>query len=677
MPLPVAFLKRKVPSFVDSSFHCTRALIDEAYPWGTVVKNSIHDIGRISLVQASKNSSSGLWTYANSFSFNAAGAVTSMQLGNGAWEGTAFNSRMQLTGIALGSTPGASNLLDLAYTYNTKNGSADNPDNNGNVLTQAIIVDDVGSNPGFDAVQTYSYDPLNRIKTAEEVIDEGSPAAWTQEFTYDRYGNRNFNESTTTTLTKQCGTDPVVQCAGDKVKENPEIDKDTNRIKELQPDGDQNEDYEFDAAGNTILDPDGREFFYDGENKQITVKDISDNIIGEYVYDGDGRRVMKKVPIGGGNTETTVFVYDAGGKLVAEYSTTIASQSTAQVSYLTNDHLGSPRITTDKNGKVYSRRDFLPFGEDLEISVTPERTSAIGYGADSVRQKFTGYERDNETSLDYAQTRYFSYSLGRFSGPDSFLEGPSKGAPASWNLYVYTENNPLKYVDPTGTTIYVYLGGNEKNEKLIYREGELFYENGDKYEGDDKYARAVQNDFNRIREADDYASGVIDTLVDSDKDHYVVMPSGIAGASNGPLTKECTGIGMRCGSLISYDPTDNTIGPQRQNSKGGGRPEGPAFINLAHETWHAFARDQGIKLPNDQKLDTAGGDPSILKTEENEVYAVQFENLVRPEEIGPRCCYRDESPIHSSYLLPGKGNHITEKYKIPRKKAVVLTPPNN
>ncbi|MBK8148727.1 MAG: hypothetical protein IPK58_11110 [Acidobacteria bacterium] len=46
-------------------------------------------------------------------------------------------------------------------------------------------------------------------------------------------------------------------------------------------------------------------------------------------------------------TETTVFVYDASSRLVAEYSTIL--NETPQVAYLTNDHLGSPRINTNEN----------------------------------------------------------------------------------------------------------------------------------------------------------------------------------------------------------------------------------------------------------------------------------------------------------------------------------------
>ncbi|MGD9562517.1 MAG: hypothetical protein AB7F88_09895 [Pyrinomonadaceae bacterium] len=110
------------------------------------------------------------WSFANNFTYNAAGAVTSMKLGNGAWESTVFNSRLQPTQIALGTTQGGTGLLDLDYEY----GSTASV-NNGNVTKQTITVPTVGSNPGFAAVQNYTYDSLNRLSSADE-----KPLNWSQ-----------------------------------------------------------------------------------------------------------------------------------------------------------------------------------------------------------------------------------------------------------------------------------------------------------------------------------------------------------------------------------------------------------------------------------------------------------------------------------------------------------------
>lgn len=95
----------------------TVALIEQQYPSGRVVKNVLDTNGDLSIVQSKKNANSGFFDYAKNFTYAAAGAVTSMQLGNGRWESTTFNSRLQPTQIALGATQGTSNLLKLDYSY--------------------------------------------------------------------------------------------------------------------------------------------------------------------------------------------------------------------------------------------------------------------------------------------------------------------------------------------------------------------------------------------------------------------------------------------------------------------------------------------------------------------------------------------------------------------------------
>jgi RHS repeat-associated protein len=127
--------------------------------------------------------------------------------------------------------------------------------------------------------------------------------------------------------------------------------------------------------------------------------------------------------------------------MVAEYSTVTASQSEAKISYLTNDHLGSPRITTDTTGKIVSRRDFMPFGEEIPRA---------NYGNDSVRQKFTGYERDSEIEEDYAQARYYNYKIGRFNSVDPLMASADIINPQTLNRYAYVGNNPTNITDPTG-----------------------------------------------------------------------------------------------------------------------------------------------------------------------------------------------------------------------------------
>lgn len=402
-------------------------LLEQTYPSGRVVKNTFDADGALSQVQ-SKRSSETYRNFANGFVYNAAGAVTAMKLGNGRWENTTFNSRLQPTQIGLGAGAYSQSLLKLEYSYGTTA-------NNGNVVSQTITVPGVAD----PFIQTYAYDSLNRLTNAEET--QNSAQTWKQTFTFDRYGNRNFDEANTTTLPKNCGTSPnFTVCTADRKIVNPSVNTANNRLST-------SDDYIFDNSGNTTRDAESRRFTYDAENKQTKVETLDGSgnpivTVGEYLYDGDGKRVKKVVPGG----ETTVFVYDAGGKLIGEYSTVVQPVQDAKTVYTTNDHLGSPRINTDGIGQVISRHDYHPFGEEVSRS---------GYGSDTIRKQFTGYERDGETGLDFAQARYFASSHGRFSSPDDFRFDTHQSSPQSWNLYSYARNNPMKLVDPQGMKVKV------------------------------------------------------------------------------------------------------------------------------------------------------------------------------------------------------------------------------
>jgi RHS repeat-associated protein len=147
-------------------------------------------------------------------------------------------------------------------------------------------------------------------------------------------------------------------------------------------------------------------------------------------------------------SQTTVFAYDAAGRLVAEYGG--AQPQTGGVSYLTRDTLGSTRAVTGRDGQVKSRHDYLPFGEEVDGLKVPNtgREGFTSYSHGTVRQKFTGYERDGEINLEYAQARYYSAQTGRFTSSDSFE--PDLTNPQSLNKYHYCLNNPLRYIDPDG-----------------------------------------------------------------------------------------------------------------------------------------------------------------------------------------------------------------------------------
>ena len=220
-----------------------------------------------------------------------------------------------------------------------------------------------------------------------------------------------------------------------------------------------NQGYTYDLNGNLIQDAEGRQFTFNGDNKQTLVMNGAVKV-GEYFYDGEGKRIKKKTfHENGVEKETTVFVY-SGGKLIAEYST-IPPPSEGKTKYLTEDHLGTPRIITDATGQVIARRDFLPFGENVFVGVG-ERSATQQYGAneDDVRQKFTGYQEDKETGLDFAEARMYANQHGRFTAVDPLLASGKSANPQTFNRYVYVGNNPINITDPLGLEWYFNSGEN-------------------------------------------------------------------------------------------------------------------------------------------------------------------------------------------------------------------------
>jgi RHS repeat-associated protein len=79
-----------------------------------------------------------------------------------------------------------------------------------------------------------------------------------------------------------------------------------------------------------------------------------------------------------------------------------------------------------------------------------EEISRPNYGSDSVRQKYTGYEKDSETDLDFAQARMYVSKLGRFSTVDPLMASASAINPQTFNRYSYVINSPYKLIDPSG-----------------------------------------------------------------------------------------------------------------------------------------------------------------------------------------------------------------------------------
>ena len=70
--------------------------------------------------------------------------------------------------------------------------------------------------------------------------------------------------------------------------------------------------------------------------------------------------------------------------------------------------------------------------------------------------RYRGYYFDRETGLYFLQTRYYDPEIGRFLNRDSVAYADPQTI-NGLNLYAYCLNNPVAYVDPTGSTALGFL----------------------------------------------------------------------------------------------------------------------------------------------------------------------------------------------------------------------------
>lgn len=154
-----------------------------------------------------------------------------------------------------------------------------------------------------------------------------------------------------------------------------------------------------------------------------------------------------------------------------------ATGTSGNIQWLVMDQLGTSRMAVDQTGALSNvrRHDYLPFGEEIggpQVGLIGGRSSASGYVADNVRQKFTGYEFDAETGLNYAHARYQSSVQGRFTSVDPLGASADIGDPQSFNRYSYVQNTPLTAVDPSGmalSDIGIYQTNNPEVAELLYK----------------------------------------------------------------------------------------------------------------------------------------------------------------------------------------------------------------
>jgi len=228
------------------------------------------------------------------------------------------------------------------------------------------------------------------------------------------------------------------------------------------------------------------DYTYDYANKLTQVEE-NNSTIGEYVYDGEGKRIQKTE-----NSITTTYIYSGRNNIFEENSTgsacyiygptgLIAKRTTinqeTNTYFYHKDHLGSTRSVTNSSKDIIVASTYHPFGE-TEVEEGSEK------------YLYNGKEKDS-TGLYYYGARYYDPEVGRFATRDA-LKGRLINS-QTLNRYSYCVNNPAKYIDlwgkdysPADQQVEDYLLGNDNQTddsdddltsppEII---GDPYYENG-------------------------------------------------------------------------------------------------------------------------------------------------------------------------------------------------------
>jgi RHS repeat-associated protein len=330
-----------------------------------------------------------------------------------------FNARLQPG--AFSASVGGNTIFSELYSFIDTNSK-----NNGNLMS---VQNGLDSNRN----QTYTYDYLNRLLTAQTAANSGQ-ACWGQNFTYDRYGNLSAIG--------------VSKCSAPTFSLTPSTT--TNRFTDSG--------FAYDAAGNMTNDT-STAYTYDAENKMLTAGTST------MVYDGDGLRVKSNNKLrwrmpGGGMYVTTT---DASGGTVKDMIY-FAGQQVAQrvvsgsvVSYYFSDQVGSVRMMVDATATTCWDADYYPFGG----------SNIFGTINCQPQYRYTLMETEPTMSSDdeYAIYRYYSHRFARFMSADPIMGDPSN--PQTWNRYAYALNSPAEIVDPMGLEPPYTRGNGNANDILL------------------------------------------------------------------------------------------------------------------------------------------------------------------------------------------------------------------
>jgi RHS repeat-associated protein len=467
------------------------------WTWGTSA--AAHNLGKLASIctgtgqnptACSGSGESESWSYdGDGRLYQRAISLPSMGTYTYTWQYNSTTGMPQSLTYPTGSS-GQALTLQYGYAYGYLQSITDTLDSPNVVVWKADAMDPAGQvtqdTLGNGIITTRAFDAVTHFLTSAQSGDGGGTAVQNMSFLYDPVGNVLQRQDNNLGLTENFYYD------GD------------DRLQYSTLNGTQNLSISYDAMGNITNRSDvanDATWTYDPNHKH-QVKEAG-SIAYEYVYDANGNMtsragssitwttynypsaiddsatgesisfdygpnrnpwlettqepsgttetyrlgsLMDIIVGGSGNTDRD-YIY-AGNDPVAVDERTSSSNN---LYYFQTDQQGSISSITNASGQVAVNESFTAYGARRNPSTwsgappSSDLTAIAG-----ITQHGYTFQRalGEQMELNDMVGRIQDATVGRFVSADPAV--PRSGDPQSWNIYSYTENNPLTYVDPSG-----------------------------------------------------------------------------------------------------------------------------------------------------------------------------------------------------------------------------------